>query len=415
MIIVELKMDNPTQNTHPGNSDPRHLFAQLKKLSMVQKVSIFSLFIMLAIIPIVLFELAHNINYRLPHAAEPITPPTPTASQTVFGKAVYLDGSSYIEAANSANVNPSLGFTVEAWIKPDSLINNSYVVTKMNGSQNSFELYMKSEQLGNNDYTVMYEFGVVNSGNNCYLHTVQKQVEYTNNDIIKISQWQHVAGVVGRDGSLQIYVNGQKSTSSTNQITGVCDRTMPLIVGARKFDNSSADGYFKGLIDDVRISNVARYTANFAPTLYPFKEDSNTTILYRMEDNLLNSAPVVMNYDGFAFNNISYRVSDIVALPTSTLVPTSTPTPLPTTTPTPYSIVIPNSATNKSCSEMCGTYALNCKSVGTDTSGSNQKSWQVAKSACTETTANCNTVMKKSAKKTCGNYQSPWTNCKCSE
>jgi hypothetical protein len=389
------------------NSKSSRFVDQIKKISSSQKISVLAIAALAVIMPVAIIGLM-NAKSVLRPKANPLTPPTPTQAASVFGSAVYLNGDSYIEASNSSSINPTLGFTVEAWIKPEALINDANIISKMSGSQNSFRIFMHSEQLyGTNDYQVVYNFGVVNSGNNCILHSVEKQMIYTGNDIAKITSWQHIAGVVDIQGNMQIYVNGQKSTSNSNRITGVCDRTLPVIVGARVLNSTSVDGYFNGLIDEIRISNTARYFDNFNPLLNPFLTDTNTTILYHLNGDLLNSSRTVTSYDGIAHNNISYKISDIVAVPTITIAPTQTPTPEPTLSPIPYSIVIPNSATNKTCSEICDIYALSCTSVGTDSKAENSKSWSISRSACSETSATCSTLMKKTAKRVCSGYQSP--------
>lgn len=43
--------------------------------------------------------------------------------------------------------------------------------------------------------------------------------------------------------------------------------------------------YFNGLIDEVRISNVARYTASFAPSTVNFAPDANTVALYHLDES----------------------------------------------------------------------------------------------------------------------------------
>jgi hypothetical protein len=45
----------------------------------------------------------------------------------------------------------------------------------------------------------------------------------------------------------------------------------------------AADAYFNGAIDELRISNTVRYTANFTPA-NTFADDVNTTALYHFED-----------------------------------------------------------------------------------------------------------------------------------
>ena len=41
--------------------------------------------------------------------------------------------------------------------------------------------------------------------------------------------------------------------------------------------------YYNGHIDEVRISNTARYTSGFTPSTTPFQNDANTLLLLHMD------------------------------------------------------------------------------------------------------------------------------------
>ena len=42
--------------------------------------------------------------------------------------------------------------------------------------------------------------------------------------------------------------------------------------------------YFPGLIDELRISNIVRYTASFAPQTSNFSTDASTVVLYHFDE-----------------------------------------------------------------------------------------------------------------------------------
>ena len=96
--------------------------------------------------------------------------------------------------------------------------------------------------------------------------------------------WCHIALVRnGTDGSLHLFVNGTES-SQTNQ-NQVIDNDIPdfnasyeLTFGKAKL-SSITTTYMDGFIDDIRISTIARYTANFNPptTALPISGTASTS------------------------------------------------------------------------------------------------------------------------------------------
>ena len=88
-------------------------------------------------------------------------------------------------------------------------------------------------------------------------------------------QWYHIA-LVNNAGTAQMYVNGTATGATTalsGSFGGGSTGTQGVAVGALGQGSYSVNGW----IDEVRISNIARYTANFTPT-GPFNSDSNTVL-----------------------------------------------------------------------------------------------------------------------------------------
>ncbi len=76
-------------------------------------------------------------------------------------------------------------------------------------------------------------------------------------------RWHHVAGVF--DGKeVRVYVDGKLAARTEGQGTRKTN-AMPLMVGADPKAANAATAFFAGCIDDVRISKLARYSAEFAP------------------------------------------------------------------------------------------------------------------------------------------------------
>lgn len=92
----------------------------------------------------------------------------------------------------------------------------------------------------------------------------------------KNNTWFHAA-IVRNSGTLDFYIDGT-SVNSSSDTTNVS-----------AFDTLAIGGYFSssylltGNIDEFRVSNTARYTANFTPTTSAFTDDSNTLLLLHMD------------------------------------------------------------------------------------------------------------------------------------
>jgi hypothetical protein len=375
----------------------RKIHSKITKSNFNSK-SIITLFLFIAIsIVVVLFA------FYVSNSKYDIRPKATSGSSPIFGQALSLDGSSYINVINSNNLNPTLGFTIEAWIKPNEPVFTGRIINRSSSAQNSYTLFASSEIIyPDQGYLLNYYFSVENSGNNCAFYTVQNQFTLPMSEVGNITTWHHVAGVVKENGDMQIYVDGHKSTMNSNTISGTCSRDLSVQIGARKFDNGEADGLFNGLLDEVRISNIARYEDEFNPGLIPFTPDSNDLILYHFDGDLNNAAN--SNYFGEAQGVVSFVPSDIV-----NLEPTFTPIPMPTP------ITFSNIRTGKSCNEICTGHTYQCVSIGTDPGATNSLYMKLGKnSSCTNVSGSCLTKMGKSSpQKTCSGNQTQWTNCHC--
>jgi hypothetical protein len=98
-------------------------------------------------------------------------------------------------------------------------------------------------------------------------------------DMSLLNQWFHVAGVALAN-TLQLYINGQLVGEMDTCGEQVTPNTLDLVLGRW----SPIDvAYFLGILDEVRISNVARYDANFTPPAR-FAPDANTMALWHMDE-----------------------------------------------------------------------------------------------------------------------------------
>lgn len=97
----------------------------------------------------------------------------------------------------------------------------------------------------------------------------------------------HIAGV--SDGSeMRLYINGRLVSQRSLILKDVSDPARHLVIGAeRTLDESATYHHFLGLVDEVRISQVARYLHDFTPERR-FDADGDTLALYHCDEGTGN-------------------------------------------------------------------------------------------------------------------------------
>jgi len=109
---------------------------------------------------------------------------------------------------------------------------------------------------------------------------------------ITLNQWNSIA-IVRYQGVTKLYANGTQTgenyVDTVNYLAGSC------IIGASDFQQNGTFN-IKGFLDEIRISNIARYTANYTPATAPFITDKNTLLLLHC-DGTNNSTTFIDSTD----------------------------------------------------------------------------------------------------------------------
>lgn len=95
------------------------------------------------------------------------------------------------------------------------------------------------------------------------------------------NEWQHIAIVRNGSGTnnIRLYSNGTQIGQATNTYNYTStNMNLGMFV-----DWAGANSCYYGYIDEVRVSNIARYTGSFTPSTTPFTVDANTLHLYHMD------------------------------------------------------------------------------------------------------------------------------------
>ncbi len=118
-------------------------------------------------------------------------------------------------------------------------------------------------------------------------------------------QWHHVAIV--RDAStgvIRLYVDGVLDGSGTGPVGDLSYRdgratnyilSDPyLVIGAEKHDLGLQNNTYSGMMEELRISNMQRYSADFLVSTFPYTVDAGTVLLLHFDEG---NGPIAYNGD----------------------------------------------------------------------------------------------------------------------
>ncbi len=175
-------------------------------------------------------------------------------------------------------------------------------------------------------------------------------------------QWHHIAVERNRwdgvlpDGYLWLFVDGKLEASGPGPKgdisypdsatpgsycgpsgTDPCTNDPYLVIGAEKHGlNPTVYPSFKGWIDEVRVSNALRYSADFTPPTGPFSPDVSTLAIYTFDEGGGNSIFDTSGYGGGPSDGLRmYGGTPAGPVWSNDVAPIVYPTPTPTWTPGP--------------------------------------------------------------------------------
>jgi hypothetical protein len=176
-----------------------------------------------------------------------------TAQSQFGGSSVLFDGTGdYVQVSSNSDFTFGTGnFTVEGWIRVTNLGSLRIIWNNQNTS-NNFNLYVQT-----------------NGSLNMYVGGSQRS---SISGEIVTNTWYHIAAV-RNGGTTTVYKNGNSVLTFTvsYDATGLGNPTLG--------SDGGTGNSFNGYIDEFRVSNIARYTANFTAPTQPFVNDPNTVLL----------------------------------------------------------------------------------------------------------------------------------------
>ncbi len=245
-------------------------------------------------------------------------------------------------------------FTIEFWMKANSADNPTSACSEGNDTWINGNIIIDRDLFGNVSFG---DYGISLCGNQIAFGTNNGSSGLTivGGSNVANGQWRHIA-VTRRqsDGQMRIFIDGTQvrsangpsgniSYSDSRQISNMCNpggnspcNNEPFIViGAEKHDYDPTNyPPYNGFFDELRISNIIRYTGNFTRPSSPFTSDANTVALYHFDEGTGNSIADDSGNNNTATRHFGGTPNPGPAWVTDTPFNTS-PTPTPTATNTP--------------------------------------------------------------------------------
>jgi len=198
-----------------------------------------------------------------------------TISVSVKDDLVFLDfdgnDSYYVVDANN-KLDVSSTWTFETWIKIDSHISGTYPV--LMDRKTVFSCYLIDD--ADADYAVRF---VARNSSGTIIASLRSDNSAVN---LNYGEWVHVAAS-RTGGKARLFINGVQVDSSTDADFSLSSSTNALNLGARYWGSYSR--YLDGKIDDIRISDIGRYTSTFTPIRKNnLESDSNTRLLMNLNE-----------------------------------------------------------------------------------------------------------------------------------
>ena len=176
-----------------------------------------------------------------------------TSSQVKLGThSAYFDGSGdYLTTANNNIYDFSTGdFTVECWIYQFGSANYDGIITFQASSGSASFGY----GLGYNASNRIYWTSDLGAATSVVAHDAA----------LSDSTWHHIA-VSRSSGVTKLFINGTEEDSASDTVNYQAEEKSGITCSIGRYYPTVNEKYFYGGIDELRISDNARYTTNFTP------------------------------------------------------------------------------------------------------------------------------------------------------
>ena len=159
------------------------------------------------------------------------------------GKSFHFDGNTVISLGKAKVLIPDVAITVEAWVYPEDLNGWRLICTNWDGLPGAYHL------------------GVSNGMPKFHINTANGGAAAEPVESLELKRWQHIAGTYDSK-AVKLYLNGEE-VASNNHGGKLQGSDYEVIIGSK----NTRDFKWIGLLDEVRISDIARDADELSPNL----------------------------------------------------------------------------------------------------------------------------------------------------
>lgn len=216
-------------------------------------------------------------------------------------------------------VDVGLDFTIEFQMKAQ-LTDNPLGTNATQGNNDDWvfgHVIIDRDIFGEGDYGD-YGISLVNGKIAFGVNNGTNSFTIVGNTNVADGNWHHIAVTRNQtSGELQIFINGNLDKTANTNVTGEMSyrnnrftnwsNDPYIVLGAEKhdFDNNEYPS-FSGYLDELRISDIVRYSANYNPVIQ-FTDDANTVGLYHFNEGegtlIYDSAEIAGDHSNGFINN----------------------------------------------------------------------------------------------------------------
>ena len=191
-----------------------------------------------------------------------------TSQNKIGSSSMVFDGAGdYVSVSNPSDIKGLGDFTIECWVRPNATSFSGTRFIMGNGGGQDIAATIGFMQKGSDGKVYFHGYIGSTAYHPAYSNTVGVSVSTT--------AWTHVSAVRS-GGTITVYKDGVSQGTISNSSAVSTPSSNAYSIGRLGSFNG---GYYDGYLDEIRISNNARYTSGFTPSTTAFTDDDNTLLL----------------------------------------------------------------------------------------------------------------------------------------